>query len=174
MPAARYAAARPSSLRPVKHHSIVRERRGRGTQIKRERRRWAWATYEELAGVGPGGLVEALDSDDPVAGGQEPAVYNVGRLLAMLGDDVVRGEPPRGRPQLLEPVLAKHRYRVPVHPSPVLCNNDDKNYPNCHTSRSAHRRRKRKAKTKKKRNEFSLGGRGGIPRSDDSRTEFLN
>lgn len=73
---------------------------------------------EELAIVGPGEAVEALDGDR-AAGVELALVDDVGGLEAVLGDDVVGGEPPGGGLQLVEAVLGEAGPRA-LLPVPVL------------------------------------------------------
>lgn len=77
---------------------------------------------EELARIGPGQLVEALDSDPTVAVVVELAlVHNVGGFLAVLGDYVVGGEAGRGGFELVEAELGKARARIFVgFAAPIL------------------------------------------------------
>ena len=67
-------------------------------------------TNEELAGVRPGGLVEALDGDGGVSVDEPPFENHVGRLLSVLGDDIIRREVGRGGAELRERVLSKDRH----------------------------------------------------------------
>lgn len=76
-------------------------------------------THEELAIVGPGEAVEALDGD-PAAAVELALVDDVGSLEAVLGDDVVGGEAARGGLQLVEAVLSEAGPRA-LLPVPVLC-----------------------------------------------------
>lgn len=70
-------------------------------------------TNQELARVGPGRLVEALDGHPPAAV-EDAAVDDVGRLLAVLRHDAVGGEPAGRRPELLQPELREARRRLPA------------------------------------------------------------
>ena len=70
-------------------------------------------THQELARVGPGVAVEALDGD-PVLGVDLALVDDVGRLVAALRDDVLGGEARGGEAQLLEGELLEWREGVPV------------------------------------------------------------
>lgn len=62
----------------------------------------------ELARIGPGGFVEALDGN-PATGAKLAFVNHVGSFLTVLRHDFFRREPIRGHFQLLKAVLSKAR-----------------------------------------------------------------
>lgn len=77
----------------------------------------AWkgnTSNQELAWVGPGGAVEALDGN-PALGVELALIDDVGRLVAVFGDDILGGEAGGGEAQLLEGELLEGRQvaRVP-------------------------------------------------------------
>lgn len=65
----------------------------------------------ELARIGPGGFVEALDGN-PATGAKLAFVNHVGSFLTVLRHDFFRREPIRGHFQLLKAVLGKARQRI--------------------------------------------------------------
>lgn len=107
----------------------------------------AGGTHEELAIVGPGEAVEALDGD-PTAVVELALVDDVGSLQTVLGHDVVGREAARGCLQLVEAVLGEAGPRA-LLPVPVLCHKTitrmphhhppRKNIPLTHTSRERER-----------------------------------
>jgi hypothetical protein len=74
---------------------------------------WSGKTHQELARVGPGVAVEALDGDRAL-GVELAPVDDVGRLVAALRDDVLGGEARGGEAQLLEGELLERREVVPL------------------------------------------------------------
>lgn len=96
-------------------------RKKRENKERKGKKKNGKGTDEELARVGPGELVEALDGDGAVAVEEVAAVDDVGGLLAVLRDDVVWGEAIGCRPKLLQPELGKPRHAVPIAVAAILC-----------------------------------------------------
>lgn len=65
----------------------------------------------ELARIGPGGFVEALDRN-PATSAKLAFVNHIGSFLTVLRHDVFRRENIRGHFQLLKAVLSKARQRI--------------------------------------------------------------
>ena len=87
----------------------------RGNEAKRKQSNFCLLAYRELLGVRPRELGELLHGNCArrgrgAAGCLELApVDEVGRLLAALGDDVLRREPGGGRTELRQRELGEHR-----------------------------------------------------------------
>jgi len=87
---------------------------------------WSKSTDYELARIGPGRLVEALNGDQAFVF-ELSSIHNIGSFLSVLRDNVLGRESSSSNSELIQAELAEPRQCVLAISSPFLCIHNAKN-----------------------------------------------